>query len=599
MLKIKYIVPVLALALSAVAALFFAACQPEDLNSDLPKGAIRLVADGFKATGGAKLGVDDEGAQVYFIEGDEVWVNGTTYTVRISGGVPYISLPDDVEYPLRAVYPASLVQSYSGGNTVDIQFPDEYDYRVYKANGTTRRQNVAAPLCAYAENNNDGNRLVFQHLTAAIVVAFKNTTKIPIIITSLNLRNSGQVMYRRMTIDVSNPVVGYEPEGGDNTGDNTGVTIAYNFPDSCIVGANSVGYIQIPILPVGETTSGGSQFTIDLTATPAMDGVPPFEFKFNKTQTGSNLTINRSQMAYAPIILASNATGNGDYEHFTQNGFFSIADGKQVYFSKGNLKYKVPGDGETENEVYYSDTSHWGFCDSQHEYIETRTGSETISDSESDRKYSGRDGWTGLFVYGSNGKKEVYPRATAHSVPGLANNWIEDNLRATNPVTDWGVRVGDGKWFTLTKDEWDYLLSQRQMSVNGSQRWVTARLNDVKGLFIYPDKYWSGVGATAIGSGNNVSLQDWENNFQKRGVVFLPAAGNVTLSKQGNRYRLNFANIGKYCEYWTATATTEKDKHYLLVNYSVSPGDPGTENSKESSTQHFLRSVRLVHPANF
>lgn len=596
MLKIKYIVPVLALALSAVAALFFAACQPEDLNSDLPKGAIRLVADGFKATGGAKLGVDDEGAQVYFIEGDEVWVNGTTYTVRISGGVPYISLPDDVEYPLRAVYPASLVQSYSDGNLVDIQFPDEYDYRVYMANGTTRRQNVAAPLCAYAQNNNNENRLVFQHLTAAIVVAFKNTTKIPITITSLNLRNSGQVMFRRMTIDVSNPVVGYEPEGGDNTGDNTGVTIAYKFPDSCIVEANSVGYIQIPILPVGETTSGGSQFTIDLTATPAMDGVPPFEFKFNKTQTGRNLTINRSQMAYAPIILASNATGNDDYEHFTQNGFFSIADGKQVYFSKGNLKYKVPENGETENEDYYSNTSHWGFCYPQYEYIDKRAN--TVTNSDPQKRYSvpnaDPEGWTGLFVYGSNGMKVVYPRATAHSAPSLANDWIEDNLRETSPVTDWGVRVGDGKWFTLTKDEWDYLLFSREMIVPVGvfpTRCVTAQLNDVKGLFIYPDKYWSGVGATAIGSGNNVSLQDWEN-FQKRGVVFLPAAGSVTSGgRSGNQ--LNFNSIGSYCQYWTATG-----KNYLQVNYSSTATDPGTENT-EQTTQHFLRSVRLVYPANF
>ena len=505
-----------------------------------------------------------------------MWVNGTTYTVRISGGVPYISLPDDVEYPLRAVYPASLVQSYSGGNLVDIQFPDEYDYRVYKANGTTRRQNVAAPLCAYAENNNDGNRLVFQHLTAAIVVAFKNTTKIPIIITSLNLTNSGQVMSKRMTIDVFNPVVGFEP-----VGDFTGVTIAYNFPDSCIVEANSVGYIQIPILPVGMTTSGASRFTIDLTATPAMDGVPPFEFKFNKTQTGSNLTINQSEMAYAPIILASNATGNGDYEHFTQNGFFSIADGKQVYFSKGNLKYEVPGNGVAENEGYYSNTSHWKFCYPQYEYIETRTNSVTNSDPQ--KRYSGQNGWTGLFVYGSNGKKDVYPRAMQHSSPSLAGEWIESNLQDT-PVTDWGVRVGDGNWFTLTKDEWDYLLFHRQMS----KRWETATLNNVKGLFIFPDKYWSGVGATDITHGSNVELQDWVN-IEKRGVVFLPAAGSVTSGgRSGNM--LNFNSIGSYCQYWTATG-----KYYLQVSY---PSDPGT-NYNEQSDQHYLRSVRLVHPANF
>lgn len=573
MLKIKYIVPVLALALSAVAALFFAACQPEDLNSDLPKGAIRLVTDGFKATGGSKLGVDDEGAQVYFIEGDEVWVNGTTYTVRISGGVPYISLPDDVAYPLRAVYPASLVQSYSGGNSVDIQFPDVYDYRVYKANGTTRRQNVAAPLCAYAQNNNDGNRLVFKHLTAAIVVAFKNTTKIPIIITSLNLTNSGQVMSKSMTIDVSNPVVGFEP-----VGDFTGVTIAYNFPDSCIVEANSVGYIQIPILPVGETTSGASQFTIDLTATPAMDGVPPFEFKFNKTQNGRKLTINQSEMAYAPIILASNATGNDDYEHFTQNGFFSIANGKQVYFSKGNLKYKVPGDGETENEVYYSDTSHWRFCYPQYSYVETGANTSTGGGNT----HLGEEGWSGLFVYGSNGK-QIQPRATSKT----STTWITSNLHETNNNYDWGVRVGD-KWFTLSDGEWSYLLNDRDMAPNTGIRYYVAELNGVRGLFIFPDKYWSDENAPDIRSVNNVPLSIW-NAIEKRGVVFLPAAGSAVAGGRTS-VTMTFTDVGAAINCWTSTG-----KKYMQL--SSGSNTPGT--NSETNGQHYSRSVRLVYPANF
>ena len=251
MLKIKYIVPVLALALSAVAALFFAACQPEDLNSDLPKGAIRLVAPGYQSPNGSKLGVDEEGKNVFFAEGDLLWVNGVQCTISVNeNGVAYFVRPESVGYPLRIVYPYGIVDNTAtNSDNIPITLPAEYTYATVQDGPGAGRQNVPAPLCAKIVGTGEGqkpNSAFFEHITAAITVAIENKTGAPMELEKIVVESDYFYLHGSNTINVEDPAMN-GVEGNLNTGSDV-LSVTFSPECICRIENNDRAYIQIPIL---------------------------------------------------------------------------------------------------------------------------------------------------------------------------------------------------------------------------------------------------------------------------------------------------------------------------------------------------------------
>lgn len=173
------------------------------------------------------------------------------------------------------------------------------------------------------------------------------------------------------------------------------------------------------------------------------------------------------------------------------SGKFSVSDGKQVYFSKGNLRYA---------------SSKWSFFDNQYDYYTS---------------YSA-DAW------------DKFGWSTSATTYGMSTS--SNNGDYSGDFVDWGATMGAG-WRTLTSDEWAYLLKTRSAStVNGTEngRYAKAKVNNVPGIILFPDTYThpagveapTGVNATdEYGrEGNSYTAADW-TKMESAGCVFLPAAG--------------------------------------------------------------------------
>ena len=118
-------------------------------------------------------------------------------------------------------------------------------------------------------------------------------------------------------------------------------------------------------------------------------------------------------------------------------GVFSVSKTKQVRFSHGNLQYT-------------QSTQTWSFAKRQYDMI----GEANVSGSSLADKID-LFGWSGDFI---------------SSTPwGISASTIYTVYRGD--FVDWGTNIGDGKtWYTLTNEEWQYLLSYRTNANAGVAR---------------------------------------------------------------------------------------------------------------------------------
>lgn len=193
------------------------------------------------------------------------------------------------------------------------------------------------------------------------------------------------------------------------------------------------------------------------------------------------------------------------------SGKFSVSDGKQVYFSKGNLRYA---------------SSKWSFFDNQYDYYTSHSA----------------DAW------------DHFGWSTSATTYGMSTSSNNDDY--SGDFVDWGATMGAG-WRTLTSDEWAYLLKTRSAStVNGTEngRYAKAKVNDVGGVILFPDTYTHPDGVAAPTGVNATDEYGWEGNsytaadwtkMESAGCVFLPAAGC--------RYGSEMIDLGSYGYYGSAT----------------------------------------------
>lgn len=215
-------------------------------------------------------------------------------------------------------------------------------------------------------------------------------------------------------------------------------------------------------------------------------------------------------------------------------GKFSVSETKKIRFSHGNLQYNI--DSET-----------WQFAENQYDISKNKKNID-------------------LFCWGTGN-----------------NPTASSNL---STFTDWGENFGDGNtWFTLSKDEWEYLLTKRQ---NAEKKYGVAQVNGVNGLILLSDDwalrdglmFKNGVGTSEnieYQSINTYNINEWLK-MEQYGAVFLPASGSRVESD------INYVNhLGGY---WTCTPYND-DKAYDFYFYSFSVGF-------YDSLRAYARAVRLV-----
>ena len=245
-----------------------------------------------------------------------------------------------------------------------------------------------------------------------------------------------------------------------------------------------------------------------------------------------------------------NPSVGGFDQNGASNAVFTVAEGRTVKFSKGNLQYQAS-------------TGTWRFAEHQYDCI--GADNQNIS--------STYNGWIDLFGWGTSGwnsgANAYQPWATSTSYsdyyPGGSYN---NSLTGSYANADWGVynRISNGgnqagMWRTLTKDEWNYLLFTRNgstVSGTGNARFAEATVGSVTGLIVFPDSFTLPTGITMVGvnsnstesgfSDNTYTTSEW-SQLESNGALFLPAAGI--------RYGTEVYDVGTIGYYWSSTDGTE------------------------------------------
>ena len=206
-------------------------------------------------------------------------------------------------------------------------------------------------------------------------------------------------------------------------------------------------------------------------------------------------------------------------------GLFSVAEGRQVLFSKGNLQYQAS-------------TGIWRFAEYQYDFV--GKDNEKISETY--------DGWIDLFGWATSG----YNHGAVNWQPWSGNEVAQSDalhyaygkatchLYNVDGRADWGYNAisnggnGENQWRTPSKEEWVYLLFVRNTS--SGVRFAKACLDGVNGLLLLPDNWkvtkyqLNSVNDADVSFGANViGLSDWQHVLEPAGVVFLPTSGARTI----------------------------------------------------------------------
>lgn len=235
---------------------------------------------------------------------------------------------------------------------------------------------------------------------------------------------------------------------------------------------------------------------------------------------------------------------------------------KQVFFSKGNLQYN-------------SSSKSWRFAENQWDVI-----------GGTSDQINTLDGYIDMFGWGTG------------------SNPLSDV--ADGNFVDWGTNSisngGGDKWYTLTNDEWLYLILYRQ---NAQNLFALGTVDGIRGLILLPDDWVIPEGITFVPSStkglenkrggggtdgyldrngadhfidNVYTLQHWEI-IEKKGAVFLPCNPNAEPNTADGIY-------------WSS------DISFIMENYAKALQFAERELGEVFTPQIRKASVRLVRDAS-
>ena len=237
-------------------------------------------------------------------------------------------------------------------------------------------------------------------------------------------------------------------------------------------------------------------------------------------------------------------------------GVFSVGANKKVRFSQGRLQF---------NPAKYE----FRFAKNQYDII--GKGNEKIA--------PGLDGWIDLFGWSADNTTAPFGVSTSTKNTDYAGEFV-----------DWGVNEinidAPNTWRTLSKDEWEYLINERD---NAVQLYGAACVNGVNGVMFMPDDWVCPAGVTFKAGFtftlNNsdyaahqvISAAQWAI-MEGAGAIFLPAAGSDSLGVQSSG------------AYWSTTAGYSS----YYAEYSHCMVFNNGHASTDSHERRAYSSVRLV-----
>ncbi len=245
-------------------------------------------------------------------------------------------------------------------------------------------------------------------------------------------------------------------------------------------------------------------------------------------------------------------------EDLALSGTFNIGR-FNVKFSKGNLRATLDNGTVTS----------WSFAPSQDAYV----GATEANNLQS-----------------TTGTIDLFAWSTDYGYQWGIGPWTDDYSNFAGQFKDWGVNpdlirdLGSG-WFTMTQNDWKYLLSRRTGATVGETtgvRYYTAIIkkdsdtdDGVLGLLLLPDNVTFTAEEATWGQPNLVypnnqlltgyktecTTDQW-TNLEAKGAVFLPAAGWKTFDKDENH---NISSPGAQAFYWHATEYSGSGSGYTIT----------------------------------
>ena len=283
-------------------------------------------------------------------------------------------------------------------------------------------------------------------------------------------------------------------------------------------------------------------------------------------------------------------------------GTFAISSGRNVKFSRGNLRATLD-----EGTV-----TSWSFAPSQDAYV---------GDTDANNYLTSTTGTIDLFGWSTDYGYEWGIGAKTNDLANFGGRF-----------KDWGVNpdlirdLGSG-WFTMTRSEWLYLFNSRPGATVGETtgvRHYVAYINTaddgtggVLGLLLLPDGVtfaadeattWGTVNPNSSGNqATKCTTAQW-NSLEAKGAVFLTTAGYLT-------YYSSKPNCGGTGSYWSATEqdvidngggitviinggnTEINGNAYVAALYLISGSSLDVSYTNNYNIKYIRNSVRLVRRA--
>ena len=499
----------------AVAFVFAASCHKIEeapiASVDNGRTVITAVAE---AVGGDTKAHNQYCYDVLWDKGDKIYVTGggkaNTFTVsdesagtnkgKFTEDAPSYGIAGDIE----AFYPADL-HTESG----DYVWP------------AVQTDNQAAPMYAKQTiTGAEGETVNFSCLGTMLQIVFSSTTP-DITLSSITIKDAAKPLSGKFTVDNSGKAV------IDDSAENVGITLDLG---TGVEMGKSAKYFYIAI-PAGEYEGDEITLTFTDSNSDAECVMKSTTFPDIARNTVGRITLSGSFKGKVPAGALP--------------GKFTVdMDGKQVYFSKGNLQ-----------ATWHSATGSysWDFAAKQTDIIGNAPGNTTIG-SQEDGSVVTLFGWSTPATY--------YGIATSTSRDEYPGDFI-----------DWGTAYCNSQkispedsWRTLSKNEWDYLLQHNKHG------WAT--VNGIGGLVIAPDGF--------EGSINTIYEPYHLSTFN---LVFLPAES----SRTGLEVNLG---VGQFGHYYSETRVTGYSA-YSLYFYN------GYAKCGNFENRHIGCSVRLVTDVNY
>ncbi len=541
-------------SLAAATLLILGACQKEE-PAGTTSGAKRtpLYVENFESATGEKTAVLD-GQTVYWRDGDKIYAYNSNreereYTVRVDANTGEAYIEEEIPSGwFSAVYGYNQTSNagISFGDRVGLTLLNNYD-SYFDDDG---KQVIKLPMAGYRGSGTGG--ITFKHLSAAVNVKVRNESGKPLHVTKASVSLDGyQSLAYWTVIDFSD-----EDELGYNrTYNESDATVTVNLTTPLELDVDETKTIQIPIGVIDDCVNAQMTLTVDAYIDAPERAGRKHCYRFSYTSNA--VPAARNQVLEAKIKFDP---ANSSKITTTTHGLFSVSSTKKVYFSRGNLTID-PGYGN------YNSYNPFSFWDEQYKYSGNKGSNyyRSIVDIRSERTPP-----QDLFCWGTGNSplnRESYTTVI----------WGRGDI----PIIVGGETLTG--WTLLTANEWNYLFHTRKQAGTNANLYFKAKIYDPNGIIGYaistitqangyillPDD-WSG---TIPSTTPTLSPDEWKNNYEARGAVFLPLAGGRACSTAGTDDKYPDIGIHTIGYYWISDGTV-----YHLPEHSATASSPNSLN---------------------